>query len=85
MKGVEEVVQKKKAEGDWVLCQSHPSGTAAPNTAQALHAKWHKPYFLPHDRVMSLTDYNGPLMNSKSQAGAYALHYHSLTPDLPAE
>lgn len=32
---------------------------------------------------MSLTGYNGPLMNFKSHAGAFTLHYRFLTPDLP--
>lgn len=42
-------------------------------------------FFLLPERVMSLKDYNGPLMNSKSHASTFTLHYHFLTLDLPVE
>lgn len=42
-------------------------------------------FFLLPERVMSLKDYNGPLMNSKSQASTFTLHYRFLTLDFPVE
>lgn len=42
-------------------------------------------FFLLPERVMSLKDYNGPLMNSKSHASTFTLHYRFLTLDLPVE
>lgn len=43
------------------------------------------PFFLLPERVMSLKDYNGPLMNSNSHASTLTLHYRFLTLDLPVE